>query len=110
MGANNVREYLPCHDTSCIIEVQDFPNPSDLADLLLRISRNDELFEAFHLWRAFPLRQNFVELTKLTRHNFHCAVCLRVVEIVTKYVLLLISRRMQAAFLHVLRGKTLIGV
>lgn len=77
MGANNVDNYLPCVNASCIIEVRKFVNPKDLASHLLHVSQNENMFDALHAWRAHPIREDFIQLTKLTRQNHPCAMCER---------------------------------
>ena len=77
IGANNVDNYLPCINASCIIEVRKFVDPKDLASHLLHVSQSENMFNALHAWRAHPMREDFIQLTKLTRQNYQCATCER---------------------------------
>ena len=77
IGANNVDNYLPCVNASCIIEVRKFVDPKDLASHLLHVSQSENMFNALHAWRAHPMREDFIQLTKLTRQNYQCATCER---------------------------------
>ncbi len=84
MGAANVADYLPCANASCVIQVNDYSSPEDLANHLWAVSESDELFNALHAWRKHEFRPEFDELTRLTRLNYQCAVCQRAYEIRTQ--------------------------
>lgn len=58
LGAPNVAEFLP--GNHCYINVNDFASVKDLADYLLKLDKNDELFQQYMNWKNEPLREAFV--------------------------------------------------
>ena len=60
MGAPNVNYFMPC--TKCILRTDDFKSPKHLAEFLLKLDENDDLYNEYFQWKNDDMRENFVKL------------------------------------------------
>jgi hypothetical protein len=60
LGAPNVDEFLP--GDHCMINVNDFSSPKDLADYLLYLRENEAVYQSYFAWKQHSLRPQFLGL------------------------------------------------
>jgi len=69
LGAPNIDEFAP--GDRCFINVQDFESPRKLAEYLLMLNENDDLYAMYFTWKRKPLRPSFLgKLEKLRIEPF----------------------------------------
>lgn len=72
LGATNIKEHVP---KNSIVLAEDFENPQALADYLIRLSKDKDLYESYHKWRDKPVDDWFVEKYEFTDTSFECRTC-----------------------------------
>jgi hypothetical protein len=72
LGAPNIKEHVP---PNSVIFVDDFETPAALADYLIKLARNKQLYESYHAWRKKPLDQAFVQKYQFTKIHSTCRLC-----------------------------------
>ena len=60
LGAPNVEKYAPGDNS--FINVKDFPDPADLADLLYLAASDESLYPGFLAWKNQPISPGFLDL------------------------------------------------
>ncbi|CAJ1968791.1 unnamed protein product [Cylindrotheca closterium] len=71
-GAPNIREHLP---QKSAIFADDFKSPQDLADYLIRLSKNKDLYNSYHKWREENLEEKFLRKYDFTKTHSTCRIC-----------------------------------
>lgn len=71
LGAPNIREHVP---KNSIIVAEDFENPQALADYLIRLTKDKDLYESYHKWRNEP-QDWFRDKYEFTRTHSECRMC-----------------------------------
>jgi len=71
-GALNIHEFVP---QNSIIHVADFETRKDLADYLIRLSEDKELYESYHKWRHKPFDDAFRRKYEITNTHSVCRMC-----------------------------------
>jgi hypothetical protein len=72
LGAPNIKDHVPPHS---IIVVDDFPSTQELADYLIRLTKDKALYESYHAWRDQPLDPNFRQKFEFTNTHSTCRMC-----------------------------------
>jgi len=72
LGAKNVKEHIPINS---VIVAEDFRSPQDLADYLIRLTTNRELYESYHAWRYQTIDDAFVKKYEFTKTHSTCRIC-----------------------------------
>ena len=71
LGAPNIREHVP---ENSIIVAEDFENPQALADYLIRLSNDKELYQSYHKWRNEP-QTWFRDKYEFSKTGADCRMC-----------------------------------
>jgi hypothetical protein len=71
-GAPNIKEHVPPHS---VVIVDDFASPQDLADHLIRLSKDKALYESYHTWRYKPVDPGFRQKYEFTNTHSTCRIC-----------------------------------
>lgn len=71
-GAPNIKKHVPPQST---IFVDDFATPTDLADHLIRLTKDKALYESYHAWRYKPIDPGFQEKYGFTNTHSTCRMC-----------------------------------
>lgn len=71
-GAPNIRQHLP--QKSAILS-DDFKSPQELADYLIRLSKNKNLYNSYHKWREEKLEETFLKKYEFTTTHSTCRIC-----------------------------------
>ena len=71
-GAPNAKEHVP---PNSVIFVDDFASPQDLADYLIRLTKDRALYESFHAWRYKPIDSAFQQKYEFTKTHSTCRIC-----------------------------------
>jgi len=72
LGAPNVKDHVP---PNSIIVVDDFPSTKDLADYLIRLTKDKALYESYHTWRYQPIDPHFKKKFHFTNTHSTCRIC-----------------------------------
>ena len=72
MGAPNIRDHVP---KNSIIVAQDFEDPQALADYLIRLTKDRDLYESYHKWRDEPIGDWFYDKYDFTKTHDSCRMC-----------------------------------
>jgi hypothetical protein len=64
LGAPNVEDFAP--GDNCYINVNSFASVKELAEYLLLLDNNDELYNEYLKWKKLPLRSGFEARLKFT--------------------------------------------
>eukprot|EP00934_Nitzschia_sp_Nitz4_P000176 Nitzschia sp. Nitz4//scaffold45_size130396//117407//119422//NITZ4_003472-RA/size130396-processed-gene-0.232-mRNA-1//-1//CDS//3329552467//176//frame0 len=71
-GAPNAKEHVPPHS---VVFVNDFPSTQELADYLVKLTNDKELYDSYHAWRSRPLDQGFRNKYAFTDVHSTCRMC-----------------------------------
>ena len=71
-GAPNVLDHVPHHS---IIRVNDFSSIQELANYLIKVSNDQQLYESYHEWRKVPLEDRFLSRYNFTKTHSNCRAC-----------------------------------
>lgn len=71
-GAPNIKEHLPPHS---VVFVDDFKTPQELANYLIKVSKDKTLYESYHEWRYKPLDPSFRKRYNFTNTHSTCRMC-----------------------------------
>ncbi len=71
LGAPNIREHVP---ENSIIVAEDFENPQALADYLIRLTKDKDLYQSYHKWRNEP-QTWFRDKYEFSRTGPDCRMC-----------------------------------
>ena len=72
LGAQNVREHVP---SNSIIVAEDFNSPQDLANYLIRLTHDKDLYESYHEWRFKPMDGVVTRKYGFTKTHSNCRMC-----------------------------------
>ena len=72
LGAPNVKDHVP---PNSIIVVNDFPSTQDLAEYLIRLTKDKALYESYHAWRTKPMDAMFQKKFDFTHTHSTCRIC-----------------------------------
>lgn len=67
LGAPNIEDFAP--GEKCFINVADWNDPEALAKHILKISKDEDLYQSYFRWRSEPFRPAFEKL--LQKHKKH---------------------------------------
>lgn len=76
LGAPNIEDYAP--GENCYIDASKWDNPKELADYLLELSENDDMYNKYFEWREKPLRKEFTDLQNITKEHELVRLCKKV--------------------------------
>ena len=62
LGAPNINDFSP--SSSAFINVQDYPEPKDLAEAIKRYCEDEQRYAAFFDWKRQPMNRTFLRLLK----------------------------------------------
>jgi len=71
-GAPNIKDHVP---PNSVILVDDFASRADLAEYLVKVVNNKELYESYHEWRKHPLSKAFRDVYNFTMAHDACRIC-----------------------------------
>lgn len=72
LGAGNIKEHVP---SNSIIFADDFKSPEDLADYLIRLAKDKDLYENYHKWRYRSIDEAFASKYEFTNTHSNCRMC-----------------------------------
>ena len=72
LGAKNVKEHVP---RNSIIVAEDFKSPEDLADYLIQLTNDKDLYESYHKWRHETIDDTFASKYEFTNTHSNCRMC-----------------------------------
>lgn len=72
VGAPNIKDHAPNHS---MIVVDDYPSVEELAEYLVKVSQDKELYESYHQWRKEPLPPHFQAKYDFTKTHSTCRTC-----------------------------------
>ncbi len=72
LGAPNIEDYSPGRNS--YINVRDFPDPQDLADLINRAAADDSIYQQFFDWKSDYKHSNLTQLIKFEHSSEDCFV------------------------------------
>jgi Glycosyltransferase family 10 (fucosyltransferase) C-term len=72
LGAPNIKEHVPANS---IILLDDFESPRDLAEYLVRLTKDKTLYESYHRWRYQPIDPVFASKYEFTNTHSTCRMC-----------------------------------
>lgn len=72
LGAPNIKDHVP---PNSIVVVDDFPSTKELADYLIRLTKDKALYESYHAWRYQPIDPHFKEKFEFTKTHSTCRMC-----------------------------------
>ncbi|CAF1583412.1 unnamed protein product [Adineta ricciae] len=80
LGATNIEEWLPCANTSCIVDLRQYKSPKDLADHLHQVIQHRHLYMRYHNWRRkASVKPSFLKiinyLQESNQHTVECMLC-----------------------------------
>ncbi|CAF1137899.1 unnamed protein product [Adineta steineri] len=80
LGAPNIDEWLPCKDTSCIVDLRKFKSPVDLANYLQPVIDHRYRYMHFHQWRRkLKSKTSFVKMIdyfkESNQYTVECLLC-----------------------------------
>lgn len=64
-----------------IIDVHDFKSPKELAEYILKLNDNDELYNEYFAWKKQGLRPHFKELREECLFYAECRLCKKLADI-----------------------------
>ena len=73
LGAPNVEDYAP--GENCYIDASKWDDPEELADYLLELSENDQMYNKYFEWREKPLRKEFTDMLNETKEHEFVRLC-----------------------------------
>ncbi|GIY55542.1 alpha-(1,3)-fucosyltransferase 11 [Caerostris extrusa] len=65
-GSNTIKDWLPMNDSAIIAD--DFENPSDLADFILKLDQNDDLYNQYMKFKEQKIKNDFLKNHLLKRN------------------------------------------
>lgn len=71
-GAPNIKDHVP---PNSVILVDDFASRADLAEHLVKVVNDKELYESYHEWRKHPLSKAFRDVYNFTMAHDACRIC-----------------------------------
>jgi hypothetical protein len=71
-GAPNAKEHITFNG---VIYVDDFPTIDSLAEYLMKVSNDKELYDSYHSWREEPLPKTFLAKYNISRTHSKCRTC-----------------------------------
>jgi hypothetical protein len=71
-GAPNIKLHVPAHS---VIFVDDYETPQDLANYLIRLTKDKALYESYHAWRYQPIDPVFQNKYEFTKTHSTCRIC-----------------------------------
>lgn len=80
LGAPNIDDYSP--GEKCFIDASKWDNPQDLADYLLELSDNDDMYNGYFEWRGKPLKKKFTDLLDLKKEHEFVRLCKKIDEMI----------------------------
>ena len=72
LGAGNVKDHVP---KNSIINAADFKSHQALADYLIKLTKDKDLYESYHKWRYEPLDDAFRDKYEFTDTHSKCRIC-----------------------------------
>ena len=72
LGAKNIKEHVP---KNSIIVADDFKSPQNLADYLIRLTNDKDLYESYHEWRYQTIDDAFASKYEFTNTHSNCRMC-----------------------------------
>ncbi len=75
LGAPNVDRFAP--GERCFINAAEFFDPRELAEYILQLDRDPELYQTYLAWKQQPFRPSFQELIALISKTPFCRLCER---------------------------------
>lgn len=72
LGAGNVKDHAP---KNSIINAADFESHQALADYLVKLTKDKDLYESYHKWRYEPLDDAFRDKYEFTDTHSKCRIC-----------------------------------
>jgi hypothetical protein len=73
LGAPNIDDFAP--GERCFINAADWRSPEALARYLIEVSRDEDLYASYLLWKERPFRSQFQQLFELTREHPFVRLC-----------------------------------
>ncbi|MEW5804410.1 MAG: glycosyltransferase family 10 [bacterium] len=73
LGAPNINDFAP--DEGCFINASAWDSPKSLAQYLIAVSRDDNLYKSFFEWKTKPLKQTLVRLIEQQKENEFVRLC-----------------------------------
>ena len=73
LGAPNIEDFAP--GEHCYIDASKWDDPNELADYLLELSQNDDMYNKYFEWREKPLRKEFTDLQNMTKEHELVRLC-----------------------------------
>jgi hypothetical protein len=83
LGAPNIDDYLP--GRNCLIKVQDFSGPRELAQHLIWLSTDQAAYEEYLAWKREPVRQSFLDLVSPGNTPTLRRLCYKIAERIATY-------------------------
>lgn len=80
LGAPNIDDWLPCLNSSCIINLRHFSTIQDAAKFINELVQNKERYIQYHQWRNEKnLRESFMKMInyfqEANKHSMECLIC-----------------------------------
>jgi hypothetical protein len=73
LGAPNVDEFVP--GNNCYINAGAFSSGKQLAEYLMELNENDELYESFLSWKELPFKESFLSKMELSKIHPFTKLC-----------------------------------
>ena len=71
-GAPNIKEHVP---PNSVIFVDDYETPRDLANYLIKLTKDKALYESYHSWRYSRVDPEFEQKYDFTKTHSTCRIC-----------------------------------
>ncbi len=72
LGAPNIKDHVP---RNSVIFVEDFASSQELADYLVRLTKDKALYDSYHTWRTTPIDPSFRDKYEFTKTHSTCRMC-----------------------------------
>lgn len=78
LGAPNAEDYAP--GENCFIDASKWDSPNELAEYLIELSNNDDLYKEYFEWRDKPYKKAFTDIQNLMKEHEFVRLCKKIDE------------------------------